>query len=201
MGKPRKWDLNMITVKSGQELGTPWFCVWIYWLKVKSGSHCCYEIQFFILVHAMSSEFTREVVKSSVVQVSFLTQYNVLIHLQELYQFKVGKTLIRPRPKSAKFQSKIYSYYPFTNTNLILKMVAGMTMGIPFWKISLLIKSTGEVWTGFTAYFWSHYQPSDTIFNLQIGVHFSQFNILHQWLPLCLKSRQSRIHNLCKVCF
>ena len=80
----------------------------------------------------MSSEFTRAVVKSSVVQVSFLTQYNVLIHLQELYQFKVGKTLIRPRPKSAKFQSKIYSYYPCTNTNLILKMVAGMTMGITF---------------------------------------------------------------------
>ena len=80
----------------------------------------------------MSSEFTCEVAKSSVVQVSFLTQYNVLIHLQELYQFKVGKTLIRPRPKSAKFQSKIYCYYPCRNTNLILKMVVGMTVGINF---------------------------------------------------------------------
>ena len=53
----------------------------------------------------MSSEFTREVVKSSVVQVSFLTQYNVLIHLQELYQFKVGKTLSNgPAKKQAEKQ-------------------------------------------------------------------------------------------------
>ena len=104
----------------------------IYQLKVKAGSRCCYEIQFFILVHAMSSEFTCEVVKSSVVQVSFSTQYNVLIYLQELYQFNVGKTLIRPRQKSVTFQSKIYCYYPCTNTNLILKMVAGMTIGITF---------------------------------------------------------------------